>query len=88
MKGGVTLSPGETRPANLVEYAGLCGWALALAHARSGDPASIAGYLGPGEAFDDALVRFAVSYADQTEADHERLAKAVGQGRIEAVTGL
>ena len=88
MKGGVTLESGVTKPSAFIEYSGLCGWALALAHARSGDPARIAGYLGQGEAMDVAVERFAAAYADQTEADHQRLVEAVRAGRIEATTGM
>ncbi|HMI82120.1 MAG TPA: DUF2252 domain-containing protein [Solirubrobacterales bacterium] len=54
-------------------YAALCGEALARAHARSGDRAGIAAYLGRGEAFDQALARFAEAYADQNERDFERM---------------
>jgi uncharacterized protein (DUF2252 family) len=68
-------------------YAGLCGWALARAHARSGDAARIAGYLGNGDAFDEAIVAFAKDYADQTERDHAALVAAVKSGRIQAIEG-
>jgi uncharacterized protein (DUF2252 family) len=74
-------------PDRMVLYAGLCGWALARAHARTGDAAQISGYLGNGAAFDDALVTFAKAYADQTERDHARLVAAVKDGRIEVITG-
>ena len=47
----------------------LCGWALARGHARSGEPATIAGYLGEDDAFDRAMGAFAETYADQTERD-------------------
>jgi uncharacterized protein (DUF2252 family) len=57
-------------------YAQLCGRTLARAHARSGDPAAIAGYMGKSEAFDDAIASFAMAYADQTAADHAALVKA------------
>jgi hypothetical protein len=57
---------------------------LALAHARTGDPAMIAGYLGSSDAFDDAIVRFADSYADQTEQDYDALLKAMKSRRIKA----
>ena len=53
-----------------------------------GRAATIAGYIGGGSVFDDAIVRFAVAYADQTERDHARLVEAVGSGRIEAQTGV
>ena len=64
------------------EYVNLCGWALARAHARSGDPAQIAGYLGKSEVFEEAIAKFAVSYADQTERDYELFVKAIRDGRI------
>jgi uncharacterized protein (DUF2252 family) len=67
-----------------IEYAGICGWTLARAHARTGDPAKIAGYLGKSETFDRAIVKFAVKYADQTERDHARLLKAIRSGKIRA----
>jgi uncharacterized protein (DUF2252 family) len=71
----------------LQTYADLCGWALARAHARSGDAARIAGYLGRSESFDDAITRFARAYADQTEADHEALVAAWKAGRVPAERG-
>ena len=66
------------------EYVELCGWVLARAHARTSDPARIAGYLGKTEAFDEAIERFAVAYADQTERDHLCFLKAIRAGRIGA----
>jgi uncharacterized protein (DUF2252 family) len=71
-------------PANMADYARSCGIALARAHARSGDPAILAGYLGKGGAFGDALASFAVAYADQNERDHAALVEAVRVGRVEA----
>ena len=68
---------------DLRDYGRVCGWALARAHARSGDPALIAGYMGASEAFDDAITDFAVDYADQTHKDHRAFVKAIRQGRIE-----
>ena len=68
----------------LSEYARLCGRTLARSHARSGDPAVIAGYMGRNGAFDDALASFAMAYADQTVKDHAALVKARGAGRAEA----
>lgn len=65
-----------------LEYVELCGWALARAHARTGDPARIAGYLGKSGAFDQAVEEFAVAYADQTERDHSALVKAIRAGRL------
>jgi len=83
MKGGVELEPGATSPAGLVEYARLCGWALALAHAKSGDAAMIGGYLGKSDVFDEALVEFSAAYAGQTRLDHAAFEAAARDGRIE-----
>ena len=69
----------------LVEYAKICGWTLARAHARSGDAATISGYLGKSDAIDKAIGSFAVAYADQTERDYEALVKAEKSGRIETL---
>jgi hypothetical protein len=66
-------------------YAKWCGWALALCHARAGDPAVITGYLGGGDAFDQAVADFSVAYADQNEKDHAALEKAIRKGKVEAV---
>ena len=68
----------------MVLYAGLCGWALARAHARSGDRVQIAAYLGKSERFDVAIADFAQAYADQTERDHAALLAAVKSGRVAA----
>jgi uncharacterized protein (DUF2252 family) len=75
-------------PATLGVYAETCGWALARAHARSGDPAAIASYLGSGDSFDRALASFAEVYADRNERDYAALQEAVDSGRIEAELGL
>ena len=68
----------------LAGYMGLCGWTLARAHARSGDRLAIAGYLGRGTVFDDAIVRYATTYADQNEHDHAALQSAIATGRVTA----
>ena len=79
--------PVDTRdPSDLGYFAKACGWALARAHARSGDPAMIAGYLGSSDAFDDAITMFAADYADQTQRDYEALVNAVKAGQIVART--
>jgi hypothetical protein len=70
----------------LERYAEACGWTLAHAHAKSGDAATICGYLGKSDAFDKAMVSFAVRYADQTERDHAALLKAARSGRIEVLS--
>jgi len=69
----------------LAIYADLCGWALARAHAKAGDPWTISGYLGKSGAFDVAMGKFALSYADQAERDHAALKAAVGAGKVEVL---
>ncbi|WP_435603888.1 DUF2252 domain-containing protein [Streptomyces sp. bgisy130] len=71
-------------PTGMRRFAVRCGATLARAHARSGDRIAIAGYLGQGTVFDEALVRFAERYADQNERDHQALADAVREGRVTA----
>jgi uncharacterized protein (DUF2252 family) len=68
-------------------YAQICGWTLARAHARSGDAAAIAGYLGSGTGFDKAMGRFGQAYADQNEADFRELQRAALDGRVTATPG-
>lgn len=70
----------------LREHGKLCAWALAKAHARSGDRAMIAGYLGPSAAFDDAVCEFAVDYADQNIRDYRAFIKAIHDGRIQVAS--
>ncbi len=70
-------------PSAMLQYAELCGWALAHAHARSGEPSQISGYLGKSERFDDAIADFASVYADQCEKDYEVLAQAARKGDID-----
>lgn len=70
-------------PSVMYQYAELCGWALAGSHARSGDAAKIAGYLGKKEDFDEALADFSESYADQNEKDYKAVVQAVQLGRLE-----
>jgi len=64
----------------------ITGWTLARVHARSGKAPEIRGYLGKKDAFENALVKFATDYADQTERDHQALLKAIRSGRIKAVS--
>ena len=68
----------------LQRYADLCGWTLARAHARSGDPAAIAGYLGSGEHFARAISEFSLAYADQNQRDFELFRAEIARGRIES----
>lgn len=76
--------PGTLGPAALRNYALLCGYSLARAHARTGDAAAISAYLGGGDAFDSAIVDFAGSYADQAERDFAEFTAAVAAGRVAA----
>jgi uncharacterized protein (DUF2252 family) len=82
MKGSAKVE--DMSPDELALYAGICGWALARAHARSGDRVQIAAYLGKSERFDRAVADFAVAYADQNEQDYAALSAAVESGRIVA----
>lgn len=75
------------KPAGLTAYARLCGWTLARAHARSGDPVAIANYLGTNDQFDHALATFAETYADQNERDYATLRRAVHDGHLVAENG-
>ena len=79
---------GTLRPEGLQIYAGMCGWTLARAHARSGDRIAIAAYLGGSDVFDRAIAQFATAYADQNERDHQSLVDAVKSGRITAEQGV
>jgi uncharacterized protein (DUF2252 family) len=76
------------RPAGILAYARVCGWALARAHARSGNPAAIAAYLGTNGRFERAMLEFSHAYADQTEQDYAALRAAIDSGRIQASTGI
>ena len=86
MKGSAIIE--GMSPLVLGEYARLCGWTLARAHARSGDPVAIAAYLGEDDAFDKVMTDFAVRYADQNERDYAEFAAAVSSGQLEAVAGV
>jgi uncharacterized protein (DUF2252 family) len=69
-------------------YARMCGWTLARAHARSGDPIAIAEYLGHNDSFDNAIADFSARYADQNQRDYDTFVKAIADGRIQAATGI
>jgi hypothetical protein len=69
-------------------YARMCGWTLARAHARSGDPIAIAEYLGHNDAFENAISDFSARYADQNQRDYDTFVNAIADGRIQAVTGV
>jgi len=72
-------------PGFMVQFAEWCGHTLARAHARSGEPALISGYLGNSDTFDQAIAAFSAAYADQTERDHAALEKAARQGKLEVL---
>jgi uncharacterized protein (DUF2252 family) len=83
-----SIDTSQLRPPGMELYAQVCAWALARAHARSGNPATITGYLGMGDVFDEALAKFAVTYADQTERDHASLEAAIRSGKVAAEHGV
>ena len=85
MKGSAEVE--AMAPLGLNFYAGVCGWTLARAHARSGDPVAIATYLGDDDQFDRSIADFAKRYADQNERDYQAFADAVRSGRLEALEG-
>jgi uncharacterized protein (DUF2252 family) len=72
----------------LTAYARLCGWSLARAHARSGSPVAIAGYLGTSERFDRAIAEFSRRYAKQNDADFAAHAQAIEDGSVPVITGV
>jgi uncharacterized protein (DUF2252 family) len=75
-------------PFAMTFYARMCGWTLARAHARSGDPIAIAEYLGNDDTLDNAIADFSARYADQNQRDYDTFVKAITDGRIQAVTGI
>ena len=75
-------------PFGMTFYARMCGWTLAHAHARSGDPVAIAAYLGTGDDIDQAIARFSTQYADQNNHDYEAFVQAATDGRIDAIEGV
>ena len=78
----ISAIPEDWDLTTLKEFGKLCAWALARAHARSGDPARIAGYMGSNTTFDDAVCEFAVEYADQNLRDYRRFVKAIREDRL------
>lgn len=86
MKGSAIVE--GMKPLGMTFYADACGWTLARAHARSGDPIAIAAYLGKSDKFERSITDFSERYADQNEKDYEAFADAVRAGRLEAVEGL
>ena len=84
---GKVIPKGETIADRLAKFAGACGRVLARAHARSGDAAAIADYLGTGANVANAFIAFAFAYADQNQRDHAQLAGAVAGGSIPGAGG-
>jgi uncharacterized protein (DUF2252 family) len=86
MKGSALVDAFD--PDTMNYYAGVCGWTLARAHARSGDPMAIASYLGNSDRFDRSMTVFADRYADRNERDHEAFVAAIRTGGLEALEGI
>lgn len=82
MKGGISIGEEDIPAKEFPDFAKLFGWALANAHARSGDPAVLAGYCGKGEALDDAMVKFSIAYSKQNEADYDTFLRTIKSGKI------
>jgi len=75
-------------PGALTFYAHACGWTLARAHARSGDPVAIATCLDTADQFDQSITDFSERYADQNQRDYEAFTAAIRSGRLEALEGV
>ena len=86
MKGSIEAE--TLLPMGLSFYGRICGWTLARAHARSGDPVAIAEYLGASDAFDRSITDFSLAYADQNEQDYQEFVNAVKSGRLQALEGV
>ena len=86
MKGSAVVE--QMRPEAMSFYGRLCGWTLARAHARSGDPVAISSYLGDDDSFDTGITDFAVRYAEQNDRDFAAFTEAIRSGRLEAVQGV
>jgi hypothetical protein len=85
MKGAFEIASFDAT--DLSEYAVSCAHALAHSMAKAGDPALVLGYLGKSQAFDEAIEKFALAYADRNEADWSALKAAVKSGRVQAQAG-
>lgn len=78
----------ELDAVSLEQYAEVCAYVLARAHARTGDPAAIHGYLGKNETFDEALTQFTLAYTKQNKTDHATLVEAIHEGKVHAMSEL
>ncbi|WP_329481614.1 DUF2252 domain-containing protein [Kribbella sp. NBC_01484] len=86
MKGSADVE--AMSPTGLAFYAQTCGWTLARAHARSGDPIAINAYLGDSDAFDLAITDFSRRYADQNDRDYDEFVTAIRSGKLQALEGV
>ena len=86
MKGSAEVE--SLNPAALSFYARQCGWTLARAHARSGDPIAITAYLGKSDGFDQSVTDFSERYADQNEQDYQAFTEAIRSGQLTAIEGV
>jgi uncharacterized protein (DUF2252 family) len=86
MKGSALVDTFDPKTMNY--YAGICGWTLARAHARSGDPVALSAYLGSSDRFDRSMATFAERYADLNERDHQAFGAAIASGKLEATQGV
>jgi uncharacterized protein (DUF2252 family) len=86
MKGSAVVE--TMTPTGMTLYAQICGWTLARAHARSGDPVALARYLGDRDTFDRSITDFSARYADQNDQDFRDFVQAVRSGRLQAVEGV
>ena len=73
---------------NMADYAKACGWALARAHARTGDPSLLSGYMGNSDEFANAIAKFSILYADQNEADYTKMLQAIKEGQLPIATEI
>ena len=86
MKGSAVIE--GMAPFALAFYARQCGWTLARAHARSGDPVAISTYLGEDDQFDQSITDFSERYADQNEQDYQAFSDAIDSHRLTATPGV
>jgi uncharacterized protein (DUF2252 family) len=75
-------------PLGMNYYAHICGWTLARAHARSGDPIAITEYLGSSDEFDRSITDFSERYAERNEQDYQSFTQAIRSGRLQVVEGV
>jgi Uncharacterized protein conserved in bacteria (DUF2252) len=84
----VSIPVEDLSPRELTSYAQVCGWTLARAHARSGDPVALAEYTGEDDTFERSIAKFARRYANQNERDYGAFLAAIRSGRLQAPKGV